>query len=160
MSTVEQRYGFDRAQLVRAIRPRCRSRDEAEDVLHEALAHLIEIGRECVPALLYRSAVNILLDRRKHESTCARLHRLVVAGTENTQPSPYQELRAQQFAALFDRAMGQLVIEHEAWANAFLLRTQHDLEWADIGKRLGVGTRMAQIYVTRAVEYCHEYIEA
>jgi DNA-directed RNA polymerase specialized sigma24 family protein len=87
------------------------------------------------------------------------LNPIAVTGPEDFAPSPEEVLREHQCAELFERALDQLQEEVPKWAEAFLLRTQHELLWDEIGRRMGVGTRMAQLYVARAVEYCHEFLD-
>ncbi len=155
-------YRTHRESLLRALTRRCRTRDEAEEILHEALAKLFALDRpgtcSFLSSLLYRTAVNLVMDRRKQEVTRARLNPIALTDPENFAPSPEETLREQQFAELFAKALDQLQADAPKWAEAFLLRTQHELMWDEIGRRMGVGTRMAQVYVARAVEYCHDYL--
>ncbi|HEY6925817.1 MAG TPA: RNA polymerase sigma factor [Steroidobacteraceae bacterium] len=156
-------YRTHRDSLLRALTRRCRTRDEAEEVLHEALAKLFALDRpgtcSFLSSLLYRTAVNLVMDRRKQEVTRARLNSIALTGPESFAPSPEETLRDHQFAELFAKALDQLQADAPKWAEAFLLRTQHELMWEEVGHRMGVGTRMAQLYVARAVEYCHDYLE-
>jgi RNA polymerase sigma factor (sigma-70 family) len=151
-------YRTGREGLLRALTPRCRGRDEAEEVLQEAVAKLFALDRpgtsSFLSSLLYRTAVNLVIDRRKQELTHARLNPIAVKGPEDFAPSPEEVLGEHQFAELFERALDQLQEDEPKWCEAFLLRTQHELLWDQIGDRMGVGTRMAQVYVARAVEYC------
>lgn len=162
-SALAELYRTSRESLLRALTPRCRTRDEAEEVLHEALAKLFALDRPAtgsfLSALLYRTAVNLVIDRRKQEATRARLNPIAVTGAEDFAPSPEEVLREYQRVELFESALDQLQEEAPRWAEAFLLRTQHELLWDEIGQRMGVGARMAQMYVGRAVEYCHSYLD-
>jgi DNA-directed RNA polymerase specialized sigma24 family protein len=111
-------------------------------------------------SLLYRTAVNVVKNRRKQEVTYARLNPIAVKGPDEFAPPPEDALDEQQFAKRLPEALNALKDDNPKWSEAFLLRTQHNLEWKEISKRMGVTTRMTEFYVARAVEYCQNHIDA
>jgi RNA polymerase sigma-70 factor (ECF subfamily) len=162
--TFAELYRESRESLIRVLRPRCRTRDEAEDVLHEAVVKLFALDQpgtySFLSSLLYRTAVNVVKNRRKQEVTYARLNPIAVKGPDEFAPPPEDALDEQQFAKRLPEALNALKDDNPKWSEAFLLRTQHNLEWKEISKRMGVTTRMTEFYVARAVEYCQNHIDA
>lgn len=160
MTDLEQVYRDNRASLLRSLSIRCRA--EAEEVLHEAVVRLLsrdKLDHNALPALIYRTAVNLFLDRRNQHCMHIRLNPIAAAGPDEFSPTPEDCIVEHQRAELFDLSLDQLQKYEPRLAQAFLLRTEHELQWAEIGRRMSVSTRMAEIYVARAVRYCHEFIE-
>lgn len=157
-------YGQKRLSLLRRLTARCNSRAEAEDILHEALGKLLGLDRpgtsSFLGALLWKTCLNLIIDRGRQRTTHAGLNHLVTNGCEEFAPSPEEAVHQAQSAAAFEEALDGLQRDEPTWYEAFILRTQHEFSWEDVANRMGVGARMAQVYVARAAEYCQRHLES
>ncbi len=97
-------YLRDREDLVRAFAPRLRSREAAEDLVQELGCKLAELGDleaiERPRAYLHRLAMNLMLDRRRHDRRAGerdgawREGEVVVFGAEPVAETPSPEVVA------------------------------------------------------------------
>lgn len=154
-------YRDHHRSLLRILTARTGSRDTAKEVLQEAYAKMLELDRpETVSFLkgyLWKLARNLATNRGSREATRARLDPVALLGREEFAPSPEAILCEQQRLELLERAIDKLspkVLE------AFILRVQHGLTFKQVGKRMNIGERMAQLHIAAALRHFHKYLTA
>jgi RNA polymerase sigma factor (sigma-70 family) len=159
-------YREHQESLLRILSARTGSRDVAKEILQEALAKMLELDRRpkaasFLASYLWKIAHNLVVDRQRREATRTRLDPVWSRGREEFAASPEEVLHEQQCLTLMEQAIDKLPSEVGTKCfEAFVLRVQHGLTFKEVGKRMDIGERMAQLYVARALEYCQNYLDA
>jgi RNA polymerase sigma-70 factor (ECF subfamily) len=147
MLTFEQMYEMYAADVYRFAYWLCREQQDAEDVTSETFVRAwtgdAPIRTETLKAYLLAIARNLCFENRRKEKRLMRLeewHADERAGPEEHATARYAlaELRA------------RLETLPAADRDAFLLRFQHDLPYAEIARVLGVSETLAKVKVHRA----------
>lgn len=140
-------FGEAARKLRLLLRPRLRSSADAEDVVQQACLKVLESDQkvENLPALLYRTAVNLAHDRQRMAARRARIAQLLVEyGDGETDPrTPEDALIARQ---QLDAVAGVLAalpdVQRQAW-----LRWQAGERQGDIAAAIGVTRRSVERYL-------------
>jgi RNA polymerase sigma-70 factor (ECF subfamily) len=147
--------------MLRILSARTGSRHAAEEILHEAYARMLELDRPDVAGFLvnyiWKMIWNLLTDEKRREVRRARLDPVALFETERVAPSPEVVLCEQERLELLDKAIDKL--PSKEW-EAFMLRAQEGLSYKEVGARMGIGERMAQLHVASALKYCCKYMTA
>lgn len=147
MLTFEQMYEMYAADVYRFAYWLCREHQDAEDVTSETFVRAwtsdAPIRTETLKAYLLAIARNLCFEKQRKEKRQTRLEEWHVderAGPEEHAAARYAlaELRA------------RLETLPAADRDAFLLRFQHDLPYAEIARVLGVSETLAKVKVHRA----------
>ncbi len=153
-------YRQHRDQWLRVLSARTGSREAAKEVLHEAYAKMLELDRpetaSFLKAYIWKIAENLASNRRKQEATRARLNPVATLGPERFAPSAEELVNEEQLLRLLEEAIDKLPKD---WFESFVLRVQHGLPFKEVGKRMGITERTAQLHVARALEYCQSQLD-
>jgi RNA polymerase sigma factor (sigma-70 family) len=128
---------------------------EVREVAQEAYARLLQLdhpGTVSFPrAYLFKTAVNIAVDRTRQRRSRERLDRVLSEEELVESTTPDRHLLASEDLAMVEKALCELPPKYR---RAFVLKRFH--EWApeEIARELGIGTRMVRNYICRTTVYC------
>jgi RNA polymerase sigma factor (sigma-70 family) len=135
------------------------SRQAAEEVLHEAYARMLELDRPEVAGFLANYVWKLIWDQvgleKRKEVRRARLDPVALFEADSVAPSPETVLCDQQRLELLEKAIDRLPSKD---MEAYLLRAQEGLSFKEIGARMGISERWAQMHVASAIKYCSKQI--
>jgi RNA polymerase sigma-70 factor (ECF subfamily) len=138
--------------LVSFLRTRVRSDQEAREVAQEAYVRLLQLQQPAaisfLRAYLYRTALNIAVDRARSESVREAAHRDPVFDEVAFEPDPERGADARQQLSLVRRCLAELPPKPRL---AFLWHRFADMGPAEIAERLGVSERMVRHYIVQAL---------
>ena len=156
---VERLFREHNEALIRFLRGRVGSRNEALEVAQEAYVRLLSLDQpgavSYLRAFLFKTAANIAIDRRRR----VRSYDKVTGGqlfefSENR--TPEREVAAEQTL----RHLGNLIESMPAKCQASFVMSQiHGLDAATIAGQLGITDSMVRKYVVRALLHCREQMD-
>jgi RNA polymerase sigma-70 factor (ECF subfamily) len=158
---VERLFRDHNEALIRFLRGRVGSRNEALEVAQEAYVRLLSLDEpgavSYLRAFLFKTAANIAIDRRRRDQS---YDKVTGAGQLFTQFSeertPEREVAAEQTL----RHLGNLIESMPAKCQAsFVLSQIHGLDAATIAGQLGITDSMVRKYVVRALLHCREQMD-
>lgn len=143
-------------ELLRFLRTRLESRQEAEEVAQESYARLLRLDQPAVlgflRAYLFKTAANLAIDRLRHRATLRGAEpKLEVSYGLRTEPNPEDVAGAEQEADLAGRYLAELPL---ACQRAFVLYRVHELSLSEVAAEMGVSERMIRYYVVQAMAHC------
>lgn len=157
-SCVERLFREHNESLLRFLRARLRSPQDAKEVAQEAYVQMLGLRDPSevnfLQGYLFRIAANIATNRRKQRTNRLRIDELVFFENEEAR-SPEHASEAEQEVMLLERALAELP---EICRQAFLLVTVEELSVTEASRRLGLHERTARRYVVRATEHCHRVV--
>lgn len=131
----------------------------AEEVVQESLVRIWEqregwIVPGTVAAYLYATVRNRALNRLRHEKAVAhwreRIGREAVSTAEiDREPGPYNDVRDAELALALDRALDELP---PRCRQAFVLRRQHHLSYAEIAHVMGIAPKTVEVQIGLALK--------
>lgn len=152
---VERLFREHNEALLRFLRARLRSQQEAREVAQEAYVRLLSLDKpgavSYLRAFLFKTAANIAVDRRRHEETLARtaeaplFHEFVDART------PERQVAARQAVQRLERLIAALPSKCR---QAFLLNRVEGKDFSVVAHEMGLSERMVRTYVVRALLHC------
>lgn len=140
-------------RLLRYVRRRGASREDAEDVIQEAYLRLLKYGAqhaiESEERLLATAAKNLALDsiRRRRARDRKALEYAVIAATAQTWPTPDEEIYSQQ---RLHSLQGALALLPERCREIFLLHRIDNLTYSEIAVRFGISASAVEKHIARA----------
>ena len=143
-------------ELLRFLRTRLDSRQEAEEVAQESYARLLRLDQPAIlgflRAYLFKTAANLAIDRLRHRTTLrgaeSKLEHSYELATEST---PEDLAGRDQEVGLVERFLAELPT---ACHRAFVLYRVHELSLAEVAAQMGVSERMIRYYVVQAMSHC------
>lgn len=157
---VERLFREHNEALIRFLRARLRSQQEAREVAQEAYVRLLSLDKpgavSYLRAFLFKTAANIAVDRIRHEESQARsaeaplFHEFIDART------PERELAARQAIQRLERLIAALPSKCR---QAFLLNRVEGKDFAAIAQEMHLSERMVRTYVVRALLHCRERLD-
>ena len=157
---IERLFREHNEALIRFLRGRVGSHNEAREVAQEAYVRLLSLDQpgavSYLRAFLFKTAANIAIDRRRRHQNYDK-----VAGgqfftelTENR--TPERQLSGEQTL----RHLGILIEAMPAKCReSFVMNQIQGLDAATIAARLGITDSMVRKYVVRALLHCRQYID-
>lgn len=146
--------------LVRVLRLRLRSEQEALEVAQEAYVRLLQLDQpnavSFLRAYLFRIANNLATDRLRRVAVRRAAHADPVFEQEESGPSPDRALIARQQLATIQAALDELP---DPVRRAFLLHRLEGSSMREIGETLSVTERTAYNYVVRAMVHCRARLD-
>jgi RNA polymerase sigma-70 factor (ECF subfamily) len=146
--------------LVRFLRARLGSDQEARDVAQEAYVRLLQIDRpgtvSFLRAYLFRAAANIATDRRRHAAVRDLAHKDPVFDMETDGLDPERSALAKERLRLIDIALAELP---ERQRLAFLLHRISDLSIPDVASRLRLSERMVRNHIVKTLVHIRMRID-
>lgn len=140
--------------LVRFLTVRTGSVEDAKEIVQEAFAKMLALDRPGTIGLLagylWRTAVNLAIDRKRQQAHHEGFKRAVVSSADNREPSAESTADARERLAIVERAIGNLPAR---CLEAFVLHVMRGLTFDEVGREMGISARMAKKHVARALEY-------
>jgi RNA polymerase sigma factor (sigma-70 family) len=157
---VERLFREHNEALIRFLRGRVGSHNEALEVAQEAYVRLLSLDQpgavSYLRAFLFKTAANIAIDRRRRHQTFDK----VTGGQLFTElaetRTPERQLSGEQTIS----RLGALI---EAMPpkcrQSFILNQIHGLDAASIAAQLGITDSMVRKYVVRALLHCRAHLD-
>jgi RNA polymerase sigma factor (sigma-70 family) len=159
-SGIEHFYSRYHERLVHSLRTILSSREEAQEVAHDAYVHILKRGGmrtlRYLRHLLFRTAINRAFDRlrgRKHRTRYATLSR-----HESDTDLNYADAQTLAQDSLH-RLTDFLEELPETHRKALRLYRVEGLAREEVARRLGVTSRTVSRYVNQAIIYCSYRLE-
>ena len=150
---VERLFNEHNNSLVRFLRARLRSSEEAEEVAQEAYVRLLQLDRpqtvSYIRAFLFKTASNLATDRLRRKTLHMRWSTL--AFFEETAPSS-EEIETQRESV--SRVGDYLDELPPKCRRAFLLSRGYGLSTREIADQMCLSRRMIRIYLVKATLHC------
>jgi RNA polymerase sigma factor (sigma-70 family) len=149
------------AALVRFLTVRTGSAEDAKEIVQEAYAKMLALDRPAgigvVAGYLWRVAVNLAIDRKRHHVLHERFRRAAAPAAERQEFSAESIVEARERLAIVERAIGELP---PRCLEAFVLHVLKGLTFDEVGREMGISDRMAKKHVARALEYLQTCLDA
>jgi RNA polymerase sigma-70 factor (ECF subfamily) len=159
-AVVERLFREHNEALIRFLRGRVGSRNEALEVAQEAYVRLLSLDQpgavSYLRAFLFKTAANIAIDRRRRHRSYDKVAggQLFTEFSENR--TPEREVAAEQTL----RHLGSLIESMPAKCQASFVMSQiQGLDAATIASHLGITDSMVRKYVVRALLHCREQMD-
>jgi RNA polymerase sigma factor (sigma-70 family) len=157
---VERLFREHNEALIRFLRGRVGSHNEALEVAQEAYVRLLSLDQpgavSYLRAFLFKTAANIAIDRRRR----VRSYDKVTGGQLFTEFSDNRTPERQVAAEQTLRHLGSLIESMPAKCQASFVMSQiHGLDAATIAGQLGITDSMVRKYVVRALLHCREQMD-
>ena len=158
---VERLFRDHNEALIRFLRGRVGSRNEALEVAQEAYVRLLSLDEpgavSYLRAFLFKTAANIAIDRRRRDQS---YDKFTGGGQLFTQFSEERTPERQVAAEQTLRHLGSLIESMPAKCQASFVMSQiHGLDAATIAGQLGITDSMVRKYVVRALLHCREQMD-
>lgn len=131
---------------------------DPEDVAQSAFLKLAEQRFDRMPnpqAMLYRTAINLMIDQLRQQSRRRRLlNGAIESAHENAHPSdnPERDVLGNEQLVALERAILALPPRHRSY---FLANRLDKLSYAEIARRTGASQSMVRKVVEEALAACH-----
>lgn len=149
------------AALVRFLTLRTGSAEDAKEIVQEAFAKILALDRPGTISLLagylWRTAVNLAIDRKRQQALDERYRRATLPPVEKREASAESMAEARERLAIVERAIGNLP---PRCLDAFVLHVLQGLKFDEVGRAMGISGRMAKKYLARALEYLQFCLDA
>ena len=158
-TVVERLFREHNEALIRFLRGRVGSHNEALEVAQEAYVRLLSLDQpgavSYLRAFLFKTAANIAIDRRRrHQNFDKFAGRQLFELAENR--TPERQLSGEQTL----RHLGALIEGMPPKCReSFVMNQIHGLDAATIASRLGISDSMVRKYVVRALLLCRAHID-
>ncbi|MEO7206158.1 MAG: sigma-70 family RNA polymerase sigma factor [Steroidobacteraceae bacterium] len=159
-SVVERLFREHNEALIRFLRGRVGSHNEALEVAQEAYVRLLSLDQpgavSYLRAFLFKTAVNIAIDRRRRHQNFDKIagRQLFTELTETR--TPERQLSGEQTL----RHLGVLIENMPPKCReSFVMNQIQGLDAATIALRLGITDSMVRKYVVRALLHCRAHID-
>lgn len=152
---VERLFNEHNESLLRFLRMRLRSDEEAKEVAQEAYVRLLQLDHpEAVSyfrAFLFKTATNIAIDRLRRDTLDQK--RLTLSFFEQAAPSAEHTETQRDLL----RRVGDCLEElPPKCRKAFLLSRIYGVSTVDIAAQMRLTTRMIRMYLVRATLHCQD----
>ena len=159
-TVVERLFREHNEALIRFLRGRVGSHNEALEVAQEAYVRLLSLDQpgavSYLRAFLFKTAANIAIDRRRRHQNFDKFagRQLFSELAENR--TPERQLSGEQTL----RHLGALIEGMPPKCReSFVMNQIHALDAATIASRLGISDSMVRKYVVRALLLCRAHID-
>jgi len=159
-TVVERLFREHNEALIRFLRGRVGSHNEALEVAQEAYVRLLSLDQpgavSYLRAFLFKTAANIAIDRRRRHQNFDKFagRQLFTELAENR--TPERQLSGEQTL----RHLGALIEGMPPKCReSFVMNQIHGLDAATIAGRLGISDSMVRKYVVRALLLCRAHID-
>lgn len=149
------------AALVRFLTVRTGSVEDAKEIVQEAYAKMLALERPgtitVVAGYLWRVAVNLAIDRKRHHVLHERFRRAAIPRAETQDFSAESVVEARERLAIVERGIGELP---PRCLEAFVLHVLKGLTFDEVGREMGISDRMAKKHVARALEHLQTCLDS
>lgn len=152
---VEQMFRDHNDSLLRFLRARLHSSDEAKEVAQEAYVQMLGLDNPAaisyLQGYLFRTAANIATNRMKSGAARRRIDQLVFFDTPHEMRTPQHTLDASQQLAQVNAALNRLP---PLCRRAFILVRYDGLNFDEAAAQMELHPRKVRRFVQRAFESC------
>jgi RNA polymerase sigma factor (sigma-70 family) len=152
---VARLFSDHNSALVRFLRLRLKSDQEARDVAQEAYVRLLQLDQpgavSFLRAYLFRTAANIATDRLRRAAVRRAVDRDPVFEDEADGLDPERAALARERLLIVDAGLRELPEKVRA---AFLLHRLGGLSCAEIAPKMALSERMIRNYIVQAMVHC------
>ena len=146
--------------LVRFLRARLGSEQEAREVAQEAYVKLLQLERigavSFMRAYLFRIAANLAVDRIRRRNSQGPHEDIDLFDEIEDAAAPERTVMATEELAFVTRCLAELPPK---CAEAFVLHRFNGVELDAIARKLSITERMVRIHIVRALHYCQLRLE-
>jgi RNA polymerase sigma factor (sigma-70 family) len=158
-AVVERIFREHNESLIRFLRARLPSAQDAKEVAQEAYVRLLQLDQPeaigFLRAYLFKTAAHIATDRLRHRQIVRNNEDSSAFETFNM-ASPMEKLSAQQDLDIVSQALDEL---SPKCREVFLLRRLGNLQTEEVARQAGIGARMVRLYVAQALMHCHRSLK-
>lgn len=152
---VARLFSDHNSALVRFLRLRLKSDQEARDVAQEAYVRLLQLDQpgavSFLRAYLFRTAANLATDRLRRAATRRAVDHDPVFEDKADDLDPERAALARERLAIVEAGLSELP---ERVRTAFLLHRLGDHSCSEIASRMAMSERMIRNYVVQAMVHC------
>lgn len=135
--------------------------EDAKEIVQEAYAKLLALEHPGTISLLagylWRIAVNLAIDLKRHRAVHERFRCAVDPGFETQALSPESIVEARERLAIVERAIDELP---PRCLEAFVLHVLQGKTFDAVGREMVISGRMAKKHVARALQYLQSCLDA
>lgn len=157
---VERLFREHNEALIRFLRPRVGSRQEAIDVAQEAYVRMLSLDEpgavSYLRTFLFRTAANIAIDRQRRHQAHERATDQPQVQTGPELRTPERRVAGEQVLARLESLVAALPPKCR---QSFIWHQIHGLAAATVAQRLGITESMVRKYVVRALLHCRERMD-
>ena len=160
VAVIERLFREHNEALLRFLRGRVGSRNEALEIAQEAYVRLLSLDQpgavSYLRAFLFKTAANIAIDRRRRVRSYDRVtgEQLFSEFTENR--TPEREVAAEQTLRRLESLIESMPAKCRA---AFVMSQIQGLDAATIAAQLGITDSMVRKYIVRALLHCRQQMD-
>ncbi|MCU1730824.1 MULTISPECIES: sigma-70 family RNA polymerase sigma factor [unclassified Pseudomonas] len=136
-----------------------RSRQQAEDLAHDAFVRVLESEQDAVAqprAYLHQTARNIAVDGYRREDRRQSLEQQALDLTPLLTDDPEAYMNALQLADSVERALAELPLNCR---KVFVWQKLEGLTQAEIAERMGLTKNMVEKYMIRTLRHLREHLD-
>jgi RNA polymerase sigma factor (sigma-70 family) len=157
---IERLFREHNEALVRFLRARLRSYQEARDVAQEAYVRLLSLDKpgavSYLRTFLFRTAANIAIDRRRRAEVHRRVTDLPLFHEFADKLTPERRAAGEETLQRLERLVAALPPRCQ---QAFVLSQRDGLNTVQIARAMNVSESMARRYVMRALLHCRTRLD-
>jgi RNA polymerase sigma factor (sigma-70 family) len=157
---IEETYSELCPSLVRFLRAKTGSLEEAKDIAQETFGKLLELERldevKSLTGFVWKTAQNIVIDRQRQRANRSRLDPVALFEPVQQTRSPEFWLDAKQRVDILERAIDLLPA---MCRSVFVLRVLKERSSPEVAQELGISERLVRQYVARGIEHCAEHLD-
>jgi RNA polymerase sigma factor (sigma-70 family) len=159
-AVVERLFREHNEALIRFLRGRVGSRNEALEVAQEAYVRLLSLDQpgavSYLRAFLFKTAANIAIDRRRRHRSYDKVagEQLFAEFSENR--TPERTVAAEQTLRHLENLIESMPAKCQA---SFVMSQIHGLDAATIASQLGITDSMVRKYIVRALLHCRAQMD-
>jgi RNA polymerase sigma-70 factor (ECF subfamily) len=158
---VERLFREHNEALIRFLMTRVRSYHEAREVAQEAYVRLLSLDDpgavSYLRAFLFKTAVNIAIDRQRRDHSYTRFGELPLFQELTEQRTPERRVAGEQTLARLQRLIAALPAKCR---ECFVLHQFHNMSPAEIARELRISERMVRKYIVRALTHCRAGLDS
>ena len=159
-AVIERLFREHNEALIRFLRGRVGSRNEALEVAQEAYVRLLSLDQpgavSYLRAFLFKTAANIAIDRHRRHSSYDRVACQSLFGELAEERTPERQVAAEQSLQRLEKLIESMPAKCRA---AFIMSQIQGLDAATIASHLGVTDSMVRKYVVRALLHCRQQMD-
>jgi RNA polymerase sigma-70 factor (ECF subfamily) len=160
VAVVERLFREHNAALLRFLRGRVGSRNEALEVAQEAYVRLLSLDQpgavSYLRAFLFKTAANIAIDRNRRHRSYDKVTGGQLFGEFTENRTPERQLAAEQTLHRLARLIESMPAKCRA---SFVMSQIQGLDAATIAAELGITDSMVRKYVVRALLHCRQQMD-
>jgi len=157
---VERLFREHNEALIRFLRARVGSFQEAHEVAQEAYVRLLSLDQpgavSYLRAFLFKTAANIAIDRRRRNEMHDRASALPLFHHFVDLLTPERRLAGEQTLRRLENLIAAMPPKCQ---QAFVLNQLHGIEFAEVARRMRLSESMVRKYVMRALLHCRAHLD-